>query len=118
MKLYMHNFMACQSNGELVPYKINQPKTKIVIHPFKPEHFEIILKSINFFFLASACKDLGIEFVPPESADNLNESQLKVLHHILFEIEIISGEIVAPDGKSTRIANGVLTSPLPSLTSS
>ena len=108
MKLYLHNFLQDNTNGQIhYPLKIVPTEVKEAAGEYNQEMMESFVKRIDFIALASACKDLGKEFEAPEDIDHIEEEQLRVLHHLLFEIEVVSGALVSPSGKQFPIISGI-----------
>lgn len=108
MKLYLHNFLQENSDGTMY-YPLHIVATEV-----GEEHVEINQNTLQAFFsrvdivgLQTAIKDLGLEFEVPASFDMLDDDQIQTLHHILFEIEVISGELVSPSGRHFPIVHGI-----------
>ena len=108
MKLYLHNFLQDNANGQIhYPLKIIPSKVQESSVEYNEEMMENFVKRIDFVALESACNDLGIEFQVPEDLENFEEDQLKKIHHLLFEIEVEEGELVSPSGTHFPIISGI-----------
>ena len=108
MKLYLHNFLQDNEGGEPhYPLKIIATEVKNVDAEFKPELMASFVKRIDVDALASACKDIGVPFTAPSDMGSIGEEDLKNFHHLLFEIEVISGELVSPSGRHFPIVAGI-----------
>ncbi|OHS97247.1 hypothetical protein TRFO_09490 [Tritrichomonas foetus] len=108
MKLYLHNFLQDNTDGQIhYPLKIIPTQVKEETGEFNQEMMESFIKRIDFVALASACSDLGIQFQMPEDLEHFDEEQLKNFHHILFEVEVVAGELVSPSGKHFPIISGI-----------
>jgi multifunctional methyltransferase subunit TRM112 len=63
--------------------------------------------------LKSACRDLSIadlDEIPDtiDNIDNISVDDLRRLHHVLFEIHILDGELVCPEsGRKFPIKDGI-----------
>ena len=105
MKLYLHNFL--QDNIEttrLYPLSIEATEVQEVEVEFNEELIDSFVKRIDLSALVGACRDLGIDFEAPDDITHMDEEQKRALHHILFEVEIISGELYyrPPDGSEPK----------------
>ena len=108
MRLYLHNFLQDNADGQIhYPLKIIPTQVKDEPGEFNLEMMENFIKRIDFMALAGACNDLGIKFTVPEDLEHFDEEQLKELHHLLFEVEVVSGELVSPSGKRFPIVSGI-----------
>lgn len=108
MKLYLHNFLQDNTDGKIYyPLKIVPSKISEAASEYNQEMMENFAKRIDFVALESACKDIGIEFQIPEDIEHIEEHQLKNLHHILFEIDVIEGELISPSKKHFPIISGI-----------
>ena len=108
MKLYLHNFL--QDNIESTPYfplRIEARDVQEIEVEFRPELIESFIRRIDLMALAQGCADLRLEFTPPMDIEHMDEDQLKALHHVLFEIEVVSGELVSPSGRRFPIIAGI-----------
>jgi hypothetical protein len=109
MKLYLHNFL--QDNLGPVP------EYPLRIHPgevnfeasveFNADLIHSFIKRIDLVALASACSDLGQPFEAPPDLEELSEEQLHYLHHWLFEVEVLSGELESQSGRRFPIISGI-----------
>ena len=110
MKLFLHNFLQENTDGQMY-YPLH-----IIPGQIKEESVEMNKNTLQAFFsrvdivgLQTAITDLGLTFQVPASLDLIedDEEQLQQLHHILFEIDVVSGELVSPSGKHFPITNGI-----------
>ena len=72
-----------------------------------------MLNQIDYSALAQACNDLRIGIpddinicVRPDLA-LITEEQLRFYHHILMEIEVVSGTLVSPSERRFPIVSGI-----------
>jgi hypothetical protein len=108
MKLYLHNFLQDNVDGTpRYPLKIEPTEVRNETVPLNPEHIQSFVKRIDPFALVSACRDLGIDFTMPEDLDHLDDEQIRNLHHALFEVEVVTGELVSPSGRRFQIILGI-----------
>lgn len=108
MKLYLHNFLQDNTPGKIYyPLKIVNPVMQEVVVEFIEDMIRNFVKRIDFHALKLVCDDLQIELEIPEDIDNIDVDQAKKLHHVLFEIEIVSGELQSPSGKVFPIIEGI-----------
>jgi uncharacterized protein YbaR (Trm112 family) len=109
MKLYLHNFL--QDNlGDVPQYPLRIHAGEVNFEAsvdFNADLITSFTKRIDFAALAAACADLGQEFQMPPNLDDLDEEQLHYLHHWLFEVEVMSGELVSPSGRTFPIISGI-----------
>lgn len=108
MKLYLHNFLQDNLEGQthyplvIVPTKIEEQEVE-----FNEEMIRSFLRRIDFIALQGACANVGVEFEIPEDVNIIDEEGLKNLHHILFEIEVMEGELRSPSGRVFPIISGI-----------
>lgn len=108
MKLYLHNLLQDNSeSGANFPLTIVASEVQETPVEYNAEALEKVLKRVDMPALVGACKDLHVEFQPPERLEDLSEEQKRALHHVLFEIEVVSGELVSPSGRRFPIVGGI-----------
>lgn len=114
MKLLTHNMMTSKCiRGVNVgfPLGIVVKETKEVSVDFNPEFVCRMLPKLDWDALYQAAQTLGCaEGIPKALASNYEQDQefLKRVHHILFEVEIVAGELVCPEtGRKFPITNGI-----------
>ena len=108
MKLYLHNFLQDKTDGKIFyPLQIIPAKVEEIPGDYNQDMMERFVKRIDFIALGSACHDLGFDFEVPEDLEHFEEQQLKHLHHLLFEVEVVEGELVSPSGKHFPIISGI-----------
>lgn len=108
MKLYLHNFL--QDNIDPTPHyplTIVPGEVQEVEVEFNPELVASFVRRIDLMTLAGACANLKIPFEPPMDIQHMDEDQTKMMHHILFEIEVVSGELVSPANRRFPIIAGI-----------
>jgi multifunctional methyltransferase subunit TRM112 len=108
MKLYLHNFLQDNVDGT-VNYPLQIVPTEVVntTVEFNLGLIQSFVRRIDFIALQAACHDLGLEFQIPDDIDALEEPQLQAIHHLLFEIEVVSGELVSSSGRRFPIISGI-----------
>lgn len=105
MRLYLHNFLQDNIDSTtLYPLTIAATQTQIVPAEFNEELIDSFIKRLDVSALAGACRDLGIPFEIPANIEYLDEEAKRQLHHILFEVDVVSGELfyMMPDGQPKR----------------
>ena len=108
MKLYLHNFLQDNHKGKTYyPLKIVNPQTQDVTVEYNQDMIQNFVKRIDFQALKAACDDLHVELNIPEDIEHLDEQQCSHLHHILFEIEVVAGELHSPSGRVFPIMSGI-----------
>jgi uncharacterized protein YbaR (Trm112 family) len=108
MKLYLHNFLQDNFDGSFhYPLKIIPGEVRVSAVDFQADLIQSLVKRIDLLALAGACADLAVDFQVPENIDELDDSQAQALHHILFEVEVLSGELVSPSGRRFPIIAGI-----------
>ncbi|CAN8020127.1 hypothetical protein HPB47_008295 [Ixodes persulcatus] len=114
MKLLTHNMMTSKCiKGVNVgfPLGIVAQETKEVSVDFNPEFVSRMIPKLDWDALYQAAESLGCAADLPKSlAPNYEHDQdfLKQAHHALFEVEVISGELVCPEtGRKFPITNGI-----------
>lgn len=103
MKLYLHNLMG-RDGG---PLKIIPTEVKCTPTEFQRDAIARLAKQIDFPRLACACADVGLSFSPPSNIDSLTDEDLIQTHRALFEVEVVSGELVSPSGQRFPIVCGI-----------
>ena len=103
MRLMTHNMLKCNVKGidNGYPLIIESNNTEIVTYEYNSELIKKIILKINFNALQSAANNLQItsEFTNiSEVSDELlsNESFLKYVNHLLFELHVLEGFLVCP----------------------
>ena len=108
MKLYLHNLLHDIDNGQHhYPLRIIPTEVQSTRVEFQRDVVLSLAKRIDLSALASACRDIGISVDIPLNADTLTDTELLSIHHALFEIEVVSGELVSPSGKKFPIVCGI-----------
>jgi uncharacterized protein YbaR (Trm112 family) len=108
MKLDLHNFLQDNVDGSFhYPLKIIPREVRVAAVEFNADLVQSLIKRIDLPALAGACADLAIEFQVPENVDALDEDQAQAFHHILFEVEVMGGELVSPSGRHFPINAGI-----------
>lgn len=108
MKLYLHNFLQDNTQGKIYyPLRIANAVVQEVVVEFNEDMMRNFVKRIDFQALKLVCDDLKIELEIPEDIENIELEQAKKLHHILFEIEIVSGELHSLSGRIFPIIEGI-----------
>jgi multifunctional methyltransferase subunit TRM112 len=83
---------------------------KITETPFNKEFARHVASSAYWPGIVIAANSVGIEGLPLEFSPVLldDESVLRVLHHVLFDIHIMEGSLVCPEtGHRFPISNGI-----------
>ena len=89
------------------PLKIIAEETKNEEIEYNEDLIKSAIRRIDFVGLSSACNDLGINLSIPEDLNELGEAELKAFHHVLFEVQVVKGELVSPTEKKFPIIMGI-----------
>uniref|UniRef100_A0A1B6JDB0 Multifunctional methyltransferase subunit TRM112-like protein n=1 Tax=Homalodisca liturata TaxID=320908 RepID=A0A1B6JDB0_9HEMI len=114
MKLLTHNMLTSKCiKGVKVgyPLRITAKDVKVSELDFNQEFVSRIIPKIDWNTLYGAAEGLGHASDLPktlvEDYEN-NEDFLKKVHHVLLEVEVISGELVCPEtGRKFPITSGI-----------
>ena len=104
MRLILHNHLL-DGNGK--PYTIKDATTKVILKTYDTAYISKILSSVDLAILYKAINDLGIEIEPVHNINKPTDEELQVLHHVLFEIEVLKGYLISEDGKKFQIVGGI-----------
>ncbi|KAJ8668824.1 hypothetical protein QAD02_000083 [Eretmocerus hayati] len=114
MKLLTHNMLTSKCvKGVLVgyPLAIEAKEVKVSEMSFNQEFISRIVPKLDYEALYKAAESVGhADDLPPQLIENYekNEEFLKKLHHVLLEIEIISGDLTCPEsGRKFPIDKGI-----------
>jgi multifunctional methyltransferase subunit TRM112 len=122
MRLLTHNYLQSNVKGTEKGYPLLIEPTKLEYEesPFDPDFVKALLPKINYEGLLFAQRqisekcaaDLSNEFqMPelPESIDeNIDETVLKNLHDVMFDIHVVEGALICPDtGRRFMINMGI-----------
>merc|ERR1712076_310235 len=108
MKLLTHNFMQSIVKGVSKPYplKIDCKNYENVEIEFSEIAVQRMLEKIDYGALLSALTDLKYSHSLPSELPETPD--LKQLHHVLFEIEVLDGNLVCPEsGREYPIMRGI-----------
>lgn len=103
MRLLLHN-MLFDSEGK--HFKIECKKKRVIFKEFDAEYLHKICRTICFDALRSGCNDLGIEYSEYQGLQT-DEDSLKSLHHILFEVDVLTGFLISETGEKHKIIGGI-----------
>lgn len=114
MKLLTHNMLASRFLKGVMkgyPLGIIASEVKEVNVDFNKEFVSRMIPKIDWNALCGAAESLGKlgdlpkELIPEYES---NEEFLKKTHHVLMEVEVITGNLVCPEtGRKFPIANGI-----------
>lgn len=114
MKLLTHNMLtskAIKGVQEGYPLRVKAESVEIKESEFNKDFLVRLIPKIHYDALFAAAKDAGHatelpETLPVDAASS--EEFLKKLHHVLLEVEVITGELICPEsGRSFPIQNGI-----------
>mmetsp|Transcript_24695 Transcript_24695/g.36400 ORF Transcript_24695/g.36400 Transcript_24695/m.36400 type:complete len:125 (-) Transcript_24695:148-522(-) len=114
MRLITHNMLKSNIKGVVsgYPLQIESDKVEVEECPFDVEATNAMLSRINFSALKAAANALNItsisdlEELPDQ--DCRDETLLRTLHHILFEVHVIEGYLICPEtGRKFPIHDGI-----------
>jgi multifunctional methyltransferase subunit TRM112 len=77
---------------------------------FKPEFVQRMIPKMEWIVFKEAAGQLGVELPSeaPEQSPQPNEDLLKKIHHAMFEIEVVQGELICPEtGRKFTIKQGI-----------
>ena len=110
-KIISHN-----RTTEGYPLKISAQEVVVEDSPVDTELVTKLLPKLNYPAVLTAVKDVSekVESVPelpgelPPEGEELEAPTLEALHHVLFNIHIIEGELVCPDtGRKFPVKQGI-----------
>jgi multifunctional methyltransferase subunit TRM112 len=122
MRLLTHNYLQSNVKGTEKGYPLLIEPTKLEYEesPFNPDFVKALLSKINYEGLlfaqrqiAEKCTaDLSNEFQMPELPEtldeNVDETVLKNLHDVMFDIHVVEGALICPDtGRRFMINMGI-----------
>mmetsp|Transcript_17913 Transcript_17913/g.17228 ORF Transcript_17913/g.17228 Transcript_17913/m.17228 type:complete len:125 (+) Transcript_17913:112-486(+) len=103
MRLITHNMLKCNIKGveNGYPLRIEVEKTEILPSDYDAALTISMLKKIQWKALRSAAIDLEMhdfdEFEEITEEMRNDDSLLRKIHHILFEVHLIEGHLVCPE---------------------
>lgn len=122
MRLLTHNYLQSNVKGTEKGYPLLIEPTKLEYEesPFDPDFVKALLPKINYEGLlfaqrqisAKCAADLSNEFQMPELPEtideNIDETVLKNLHDVMFDIHVVEGALICPDtGRRFMINMGI-----------
>lgn len=115
MRLITHNMLQCNAKGVTAgyPLKIECSNTEVIESEYNEEVTKAMLAKIDWTCLKSAVSDLSLSVLDglDESVKNINEMSeeaLRNVHHVLFEVHVIEGELVCPEsGRKFPVQDGI-----------
>ncbi|XP_058802298.1 multifunctional methyltransferase subunit TRM112-like protein [Phymastichus coffea] len=114
MKLLTHNMLTskCMKGVQVgYPLALEATEVKVVQTDYNSDFIQKLLPRLNYPTLYKAVESLGYTGnLPTELPENweLDEELMKKLHHALFEIDVVNGEMICPEtGRKFPINNGI-----------
>ncbi|XP_037269993.1 tRNA methyltransferase subunit 11-2 isoform X2 [Rhipicephalus microplus] len=114
MKLLTHNMMTSKCIKGVrtgFPLGIVASETKVTTVDFNPEFVCRMIPKLDWDALYQAAESIGIAADLPKALlpdYEHNEEFLRRVHHTLFEVEVVAGELVCPEtGRKFPITNGI-----------
>ena len=116
MKLITHNLLICPlpSCSRSVALSIKKAQLIEITKTIEPELLTMLVKKIDFAVLRGALKDLRITDDIPNGVEakrlsyHTDKELMKILHHVLLELDIEEGELYCTECESTfLIENGI-----------
>ena len=107
--------LQCNAKGVTngYPLKIESSQTEVIESEFNEEVTRAMIAKIDWDCLKSAINDLALN-VAEGLEDIINakgeadEESLRNLHHILFEVHVIEGELICPEsGRKFPVKDGI-----------
>ena len=113
MRLLTHNLLQCNKKGVSRGYPLGLTTTTVEVREteFNGEFLVHMLTKLNWpaFIQAATVLEVGEglpEKVTPEHAQD--EAFLKLLHHALLEVTVVTGELICPEsGRKFPISKGI-----------
>ena len=89
----------------LLPIQANE--TKEIKVDFNPEFVKRMIPKMDWPALVDAATSIGVQ-VPLEAPTTDDEQSMQQIHHAIFEVEVIEGELICPEtGRKFPIKNGI-----------
>ncbi|KAE8743003.1 hypothetical protein FOCC_FOCC011379 [Frankliniella occidentalis] len=114
MKLLTHNVLSSKClKGVSVgyPLRLNATDIKVVDVDYNSEFVSRMIPKINYSALYDAAQSIGhLNGLPDAVVDDFesNEDFLKAVHHVLLEVDIVSGDLECPEsGRKFPITRGI-----------
>jgi multifunctional methyltransferase subunit TRM112 len=80
------------------PLKLVANEVKQTQVEFNNEFVQRIIPKLDWPVLCEAAKTLGIDGLPVEApSSDTEEDIMKKVHHALFEVEVVQGELICPE---------------------
>lgn len=74
---------------------------------YNAEFVQRVIPKMDWNVLKEAANNLGLE-VPSEPPQANDETSLRKVHHALFEIEVVQGDLICPEtGRKFPIKQGI-----------
>ncbi|CAG0916803.1 unnamed protein product [Notodromas monacha] len=114
MKLVTHNMLSSKCLKGVVkgfPLKIHAVEVKTHEVEFNKEQVIRLIPKLEWPALCEAAESLGeLSGLPPDVGPDFegDEDFLKKAHHILFEVDVVNGELECPEtGHKFPVRNGI-----------
>lgn len=115
MRLITHNMLQCNAKGVTngYPLKIECGNMEVIESEFSADVTRAMLAKIDWECLKSAATDLSLPLFDGmddavKNVGEINEEGLRSLHHILFEVHVIDGDLVCPQsGRKFPVQDGI-----------
>ncbi|XP_023163396.1 multifunctional methyltransferase subunit TRM112-like protein [Drosophila hydei] len=114
MKLSTYNFLTSMAiKGVKVgyPLKLTINKKDVIESEFNPVFIERLLPKLDWAAVYSAAQVAELaDDIPAAQPDNMAEDEqlLQRLHHLLFEIDVLEGQLECPEtGRVFPITDGI-----------
>ncbi|GJJ06225.1 hypothetical protein Clacol_000415 [Clathrus columnatus] len=117
MRLIAHHILACHAKGctsNNFPLKFSDVESQNAEAEFSPDFLKGFYPKIEWNVLITTAKEKFIKFgevsLPEEqpNLEDLDEETLKKIHHVLLEIDVITGKMSCPNcGHIYPIMSGI-----------
>ena len=107
MRLITHNMLKCNIKGveNGYPLRIEASSVEHVEAEYDEHLARRMLTKINLAAVHSAITDLKLNISVSDSED---DSNLRLIHHVLFEVHVIEGILICPEsGRRFPIKDGI-----------
>jgi len=112
MKILTHNSLKCPAKEVAAGYPLQLEIEEMEVNEFEPnlDFIRGVLPSLDWPGVLIAAKAVGLDSMPAQFEESLlgDESFLLAMHHLLLNVNVLSGALVCPEtGRRFPIENGI-----------